>query len=343
MTDRDFVLTAVRRANPRAAGSPGPAGEWSTAELLSQIEHRSQTMDTLERRTDIPGPPDRPNRRRLLVAAAAAIALIVAIGVAIALGGGEDENPPVLNTTTTVPEVTTTTAAETTTTTAPLARHLVLLGELNQAVASGDQGAMTELLASGVRAVAAAGSFPPEFEIQFNDECLLGEAGQNCRRTATTDAVDWDGDQVVTGLDALVDELMWLHAQGATEQFSDCTTERQDPIAILVICRASATDAAFLVDDYVPIVVDVTFDLQERTQLTGMVWDIFEWPPSLYDEAKMQSYIEYVRSGVPEPDQLVSTTEILFSPETVDDHKRLIAEWRTLEDGAQAAPNLETP
>ena len=68
-------------------------------------------MDTLERRTDIPGPPDRPDRRRrLLIAAAAAIALIVAIGVAIALAGSDEENPPVLNTTTTVAATTSTTA-----------------------------------------------------------------------------------------------------------------------------------------------------------------------------------------------------------------------------------------
>lgn len=93
MTDHDFVLTVTRRANPRPAGSPGTEGEWSPSELLLQIEERSGTMDTIERRAETsssrsPGPG---RRRGLLAAAAALVIAIVAIGVAIAATTGNGQ------------------------------------------------------------------------------------------------------------------------------------------------------------------------------------------------------------------------------------------------------------
>ena len=71
MSDITFAENLIRQANPRPAGTRGPDVEWSPAELLSQIEHRSETMDTLERTTDTT-PPGRSRRGLLLAAAVAA-------------------------------------------------------------------------------------------------------------------------------------------------------------------------------------------------------------------------------------------------------------------------------
>lgn len=114
MADRhDFVLTAMRSANPRAADAAGPAGEWSSQELLSAIEAGRTAMDTLERKQATP--PLRPNRRpRGWMAAAAAFVAVILIGATIyALRPAED---PV----TTQPPAPTTTSAAPTTTAAPV-------------------------------------------------------------------------------------------------------------------------------------------------------------------------------------------------------------------------------
>ncbi len=95
MTDHDFVLSAVRQVNPRPAGSTGPDAEWSTSELLLQIEQRSGTMQTVERKTETKPSPGLSRRRGLLVAAAALVVAIIAAGVVIGLLGGSSDEPDV--------------------------------------------------------------------------------------------------------------------------------------------------------------------------------------------------------------------------------------------------------
>jgi hypothetical protein len=95
MTDHDFVLAAVRQANPRSAGAAGPEGEWSTSKLLLQIEQRSGTMQTIKRKTETTPSPGPSRRRGLLVAAAALVVTIIAAGVVIGLLGGSSDEPDV--------------------------------------------------------------------------------------------------------------------------------------------------------------------------------------------------------------------------------------------------------
>jgi len=95
VTDHDFVLSAVRQVNPRPAGSTGPDAEWSTSELLLQIEQRSGTMQTVERKTETKPSPGPSRRRGLLVAAAALVVAIIAAGAVIGLLGGSSDEPDV--------------------------------------------------------------------------------------------------------------------------------------------------------------------------------------------------------------------------------------------------------
>ena len=90
MTDRDVVVTAVRQANPRPVGSGGPDGEWSTAELLAQIEARSDAMATTQRERTDQDIPERRQRRGWLVAAAA-FAAVLLIGAVLAFVRGPTE------------------------------------------------------------------------------------------------------------------------------------------------------------------------------------------------------------------------------------------------------------
>lgn len=92
MSDRDYVLTAVRQVNPRPAGAVPREGEWSTAELLLQIELRSGSMETIERRPEPRAPIQAPRRRPTWRAAAVAVVVVVLAGVALfAFVGGSDE------------------------------------------------------------------------------------------------------------------------------------------------------------------------------------------------------------------------------------------------------------
>ncbi len=93
MTEHDFALAAVRQANPRSAGAAGPEGEWSTSELLLQIEQRSGTMQIIKRKTETTPSPGPSRRRGLLVGAAALVAVLI-VGtvtwIAVLDDGGND-------------------------------------------------------------------------------------------------------------------------------------------------------------------------------------------------------------------------------------------------------------
>lgn len=116
MTDYDRTATAIRQANPWAEGAAGAEGEWSTAELLSQIEHRSETVDTIERDTTQPSGPKR-NRGWLLAAAVATLVVLIgAIVIGLANRSGTDvvePTPTTLSAPTTLPTPTTTPPATT--------------------------------------------------------------------------------------------------------------------------------------------------------------------------------------------------------------------------------------
>ena len=108
MTDHDFVLAAVRQANPRSAGAAGPDGEWSTSELFLQIEQRSGTMTQASPQKDQPTSPDRSTtgdgvassvstrpassrrRRSALVGGVAFIAaLVIGVGAVVMISGDD--------------------------------------------------------------------------------------------------------------------------------------------------------------------------------------------------------------------------------------------------------------
>ena len=82
MSDTRFAETRIRQANPRPAGASGPDVEWSPAELLSQIEHRSETMEIVEA-TETQPPNQRPKRRRPALVAATALAVVLIVGAAV--------------------------------------------------------------------------------------------------------------------------------------------------------------------------------------------------------------------------------------------------------------------
>jgi len=127
---------------------------------------------------------------------------------------------------------------------------------------------------------------------------------------------------VVTGIDYVVDEYMWLHAQGATEQFTECTEG-----FFGLTCQVTMADAAFRVEGDIPWTI--TFFVRDgRIASRRWVGPPLTGPlPILFDEDKMFSYIDYVRTNDANPNRLVSLAQIFFSPETLEDHKRLIAEW----------------
>ena len=93
MNDYDRTATAIRQANPWAEGGVASDGEWSTAELLSQIEHRSGTVKTIERRTTTQRTGPGRNRR-FLVAGAVAVAVVMVVVIAAAFIGPTDDSAP---------------------------------------------------------------------------------------------------------------------------------------------------------------------------------------------------------------------------------------------------------
>jgi len=108
----DAVATAVRRANPWPEGASEAADEWSTSELLSQIEHRSESMKTIERDRGTKQPEGPRQRRGLLVAAAAAAVVVLVGAIVFALVANREgtdvvePTPTTLSAPTTVPATT---------------------------------------------------------------------------------------------------------------------------------------------------------------------------------------------------------------------------------------------
>jgi uncharacterized surface protein with fasciclin (FAS1) repeats len=158
VSDITFAETLIRQANPRPTGSSGPDVEWSTTELLSQIEHRSEAVDTIER--DAKNQPSGPKPNRGWLLAAAVAALVVLIGaVVLSLQGDSgtdvvEPTPTTLSAPTTVAPTTvapttvppTTAPAETTTTVGVEATATI--AEILAASAAGDPAEFTTFLAA---------------------------------------------------------------------------------------------------------------------------------------------------------------------------------------------------
>jgi hypothetical protein len=110
VNDYDHIAEAVRDANPWPDTAARADGEWSMTELLSQIEHRSGTVDTIEKTTTTE--PTGPKRDRGWWLAAAVAALVVLIG-AVIIGLSRDSGTDVVEPTPTTLSAPTTVAATT--------------------------------------------------------------------------------------------------------------------------------------------------------------------------------------------------------------------------------------
>ena len=95
MTDYERTASAIRQANPWAEGATAAEGEWSAAELLTQIEHRSVTVKTIEPETTTQATVPKRNRGWLLAAAVAALVVLIgAVVIGLQGTGGSDVVEP---------------------------------------------------------------------------------------------------------------------------------------------------------------------------------------------------------------------------------------------------------
>ena len=313
MTDRDFALNAARQANPRPAGTSGPDGEWSAAELLSQIEHKSETGKTLERHARTAGPsgPGR-NRGWLLAAAAAALVVLMigAVGIVLQRYGGTDVVAP----TPTIPPAPTTLPSPTTapppTAAPPIDRTpLEVTALYNEAVAAGDWTALRALYADTA-----------ELEVSTAEETIVPRVPLVDHEPQTPH--DWDGDGLVDGFDALIDDGARQHAVGTTT-FVSCSQVD----AVTAVCEEVWEGHAFQCPDVGATTWMLTI---VEGRITTHILQLVPRPAPPVDFSLIEQYNEWVSDNRPELEAELFKDQFNFAitPDTVKTHRELVAEWQ---------------
>ncbi|MBT8217747.1 MAG: hypothetical protein HKN74_13875 [Acidimicrobiia bacterium] len=297
---RDQAVELLRAADPASEKTSEVDGFPSITALLDRIDERSTDVQTQERpRTEQQEPRDR-RPRWLIPALAGAAAIILAIVVGtLVLAGGSDEpdviEPTPTTTPTTVPEAVAPTPLE-------------VMDLHSQAVAVGDWAALRALYADSA-----------EFEVN-------SETGETfVERIALTDLVpqtpfDWDGDGVVDGFDALIDDAGRIAAHGATA-FVSCSPVDDATLS----CSEVWEGHAFMTPDtkhnsWTVTIVDglITTQVLEVVQRQNPI-----------DTDLTSQYNMWVTENRPELQTTLfdDSMTLAISPETVPIHRELVAEW----------------
>ena len=267
-------------------------------------------------------PPRSPRSRWLVPALAGAAAVVVAIAFAVALTGGEDEPvPPVGNTTvpTSLPESATITPLE-------------VAEILNQAAITGDWEAHRGLFADGATLtdtflVEGMDPNPPNLAV----DAALSQPAAFYFRFPISSEFDWDGDGTVTLFDSVASEVMAHYASGVTTRFA-CAESGPDSIE----CEMLLEGDPFLIDSCGGGAYDgrlVGF-VRTYTVTDGLIVNqsIGTAPCFPHADGPRREYHDWVRANHAEvnaDDALFETWgRPLITPDTVEMHRQLIAEWR---------------
>ena len=251
-------------------------------------------MQTQEKPIQIVREPRSRRPRRLIPVLAGVIAVIViAVGV-VALTGNDE------------PDVTNDAPVPTTVLAVPSPLDVTNL--YNGAVATGDWTALRELYADTA-----------ELEI-----ILSGEAQPKVRLIdyVALTPYDWDGDGLVDGFDALIDDGARQHAAGTTI-FVSCSQVD----AVTAVCDEVQDGYAFKRLSLVPTTWTLTIvDGVITTHSRGIV----RRSGAPYDTNLLAQYNKWVSDKRPELEQELfeDRLNLAITPDTVGTHRELVAEWQ---------------
>jgi len=302
----DQAFEAVRQADPLPTDSAGPDGFLSLTALLDRIDERSTNVQTQERIDGATTPPPPSSRPRWLVPMLAGAAAVIAAIVFVALVFTGNDEPDVIEP---VPPPTTV-ATSTTLLEAAVLSPLEVTGVYNEAVAAGDWTALRALYADTA-----------EFEVN-------SETGETfVERVALVDLVpqtpyDWDGDGLVDGFDALIDDAAKVAAHGTTA-FVSCSQLDAGTAACQEVWEGHAFARPEIPHNtWTLTIVDGV--------ITTHVLEVVR-TDNPFDTDLTSQYNLWVSDNKPELSIVELFDDIItlaISPDTVPVHRELIAEWQ---------------
>lgn len=280
-------------------------------------------MQTQERPKQIMTPPEKKSRR--LLVGAGGFALVAAlVGGGIIATSGSDPEPRTEDTV-----VVTTVAAL-----GPTLTPIEVADALNAAIVAGDWKAVRALYSDDATYTQLDDGFghdfvrhgkePGEMPLRIDMPFSRPAAAFKFRGLTTIyPAFDWDDDGVTTAFDDLASLAVADHAWGVTD-FYTCTQSDERTVVCDLVLAGHA-----LVPDSPPSATD-TFTVIDGL-ITHQVYDTtasrFEDPYGL-----RLGYLVYVEENRPELENtlfsLDRTGELRMTPDTVETHRELIAEWR---------------
>jgi len=313
--NRNQVIELVRVADPMSEKSSESDGFPSQTALLDRIDERSTNVQAQQKTQTIPSPPSPGGRRRWLIpafAGGAAVAIAIVLMVAVfdsSDGNSDDQDGAVAATTasTTVPE--------------PAALSpLEVVEALNEAVRTGDWKAERRMFADDAThtnlAAIQAGMANAADNAPFSDPSVLYFSD-----TLFTE-FDWDGDGTKSLFDGVASDTMSLYSMGVTTLYSCSETD-----STTVSCAIRMEGNPFLAGSFLTGATS-TFTI-ENGLITHEAFDPFGDP---HVGEKEVAYHEWVRATHPDLNPDDSLFEFfgkpLIDPDTVETHRRLIAEWK---------------
>lgn len=306
-----------------AADVPVPDEIWTPDVALREIERRT-AMQTDERKIQelggSPPAPRGPRRRSLAPAMAAALAVVVAVVVAIALLAGGDEE---------VPDVGNTTVPVDTTTPEPAALTPLEVGEaLNQAAVAGDWEAVRALYAEEATFSIDVGDISDSSIISNAPLAIPFPPGRpTVAPFPILNQFDWDDDGVISGFDDIAATTMTLWALGV-EPYRSCS----EVDATTLVCDERG-QGPFSSPPDLPIYSEIFTVVDGR--ITQHILDLSDEdsfsPVGFVVPPLPVEYEDWVRENRAElnPDGALFEFlgKLLITPDTVEVHRQLIAEW----------------
>lgn len=282
-------------------------------------------MQTKERSEKVTAPSEEKSRRLWMAAGGLALVAALVVGGIIVISGSDDGDGAGTEGTT----VDTTAVAA-----GPALTPLEVAEALDAAIVAGDWEAALALYAEDatytqlddgfgfdfIRHGKEVGGSPLRTDMPLSRIApALGFGGL----TTIYPGFDWDEDGSTTGLDHLAALTMADYAWGVTDFYSCAQTDETTVVCDLIL------EGHALVPDAPPPVTD-TFTVVDG-RITQQVYDTtvsrFEDPFGL-----RLGYLVYVEENRPELENtlfsLNRTGELRMTPDTVETHRELIAEWR---------------
>ncbi len=283
------LIERLAQADSYSDGAELPDGIWTLEAALQEIERRAG-MQT-QKQVGLPTPPPKKTPRRWIPAIASFAAAVAAIVVVAAIWASSSDEPDVGG------------------------RTPLEVGEaLNSYAIAGDWEAARLLYADGATYTNSVG---------FG----LGGVALNVPMAETIDFpepeyVDWDGDGSITLFDEQAALMKESYATGVT-RFLSCS--QTDPST--VVCDLPYEGYAFRTTN--PILLPTTYTVVEG-RITSQTLDASEMEGWYYDTNLRIEYQEWVRTSEPdlEGDLFRSFGSPSITPDNIETHRELIAEWR---------------